>query len=81
MEAVDILREGTSLALMISAPLLLLGMLVGIIVAIFQAVTQIHEQSLSFILKLIVVVIVLLVGGDWMLERLMDFTRYLFSLM
>ena len=55
---------------MISAPLLLLGMLVGIIVAIFQAVTQIHEQSLSFILKLIVVVIVLLVGGDWMLERL-----------
>lgn len=81
MEAVDILREGTSVALMISAPLLLLGMLVGILVAIFQAVTQIHEQSLSFILKLIVVVIVLLVAGDWMLQRLMDFTRYLFTLM
>ena len=43
-------------------------MLVGILVAIFQAVTQIHEQSLSFILKMIVVVAVLLVGGGWMLE-------------
>ncbi len=53
----------------------------GILVAIFQAVTQIHEQSLSFILKLIVVVVVLLVGGGWMLETLQDFTRYLFTLM
>ncbi|MEI3349463.1 MAG: flagellar biosynthetic protein FliQ [Dysosmobacter sp.] len=46
----------------------------------FQAVTQIHEQSLSFILKLLVVVL-LLVGGGWMLETLQDFTRYLFTLM
>ena len=53
----------------------------GILVAIFQAVTQIHEQSLSFILKLIVVVLVLLVGGGWMLENLQDFARYLFTLM
>ena len=61
--------------------LLLLSMLVGILVAIFQAVTQIHEQSLSFILKMIVVVAVLLVGGGWMLETLLDFSRYLFTLM
>ena len=81
MEAVDILREGVGVALKLGAPMLLLSMLVGILVAIFQAVTQIHEQSLSFILKLIVVIIVLLVGGGWMLETLMDFTRYLFTLM
>ena len=55
--------------------------LLGILVAIFQAVTQIHEQSLAFILKLIVVVLVLLVGGGWMLETLLDFSRYLFTLM
>ncbi len=81
MEPVDILREGVGVALKIGAPMLLLSMVVGILVAIFQAVTQIHEQSLSFILKLIVVVVILLVGGGWMLEVLQDYTRYLFSLM
>lgn len=81
MEPVDILREGVGVALKIGAPMLLLSMVVGILVAIFQAVTQIHEQSLSFILKLIVVVGVLLVGGGWMLENLQDYARYLFTLM
>lgn len=81
MEPVDILREGVGVALKIGAPMLLLSMVVGILVAIFQAVTQIHEQSLSFILKLIVIVAILLVGGGWMMEVLMDYTRYLFTLM
>lgn len=81
METVDILREGVVVALKLGAPMLILSMLVGILVAIFQAVTQIHEQSLSFILKLLVVILVLLVGGGWMLETLQDFTRYLFTLM
>ncbi len=77
----DVLREGVGVVLKIGAPLLLLSMLVGILVAIFQAVTQIHEQSLSFILKLIVVILVLFVGGSWMMETLLDFSRYLFTLM
>ena len=77
MDVVDILREGVGVALKLGAPLLLLSMLV----AIFQAVTQIHEQSLSFILKMIVVVLILLAAGGWMLETLKDFTRYLFTLM
>ena len=81
MEAVDILREGVRVAVKLGAPMLLLSMAVGILVAIFQAVTQIHEQSLSFILKLIVVVLILLVAGGWMLEVLRDYTRYLFTLM
>ena len=68
MDVVDILREGVGVALKLGAPLLLLSMLVGILVAIFQAVTQIHEQSLSFILKMIVVVLILLAAGGWMLE-------------
>lgn len=81
MDTVDILREGVVVALKLGAPMLILSMLVGILVAIFQAVTQIHEQSLSFILKLLVVILILLVGGGWMLETLQDFTRYLFTLM
>lgn len=56
-------------------------LILSMLVAIFQAVTQIHEQSLSFILKLLVVILVLLAGGGWMLETLQDFTRYLFTLM
>lgn len=81
MEVADILREGIGVALKIGGPLLILSMAVGILVAIFQAVTQIHEQSLSFILKLIVVVLVLLIGGGWMLETLLEFSWYLFTLM
>lgn len=81
METVDIMREGVVVALKLGGPMLILSMLVGILVAIFQAVTQIHEQSLSFILKLLVVILVLLVGGGWMLETLQDFARYLFTLM
>ena len=81
MDSVDILHAGVVVALKLGAPMLILSMLVGILVAIFQAVTQIHEQSLSFILKLLVVILVLLVGGGWMLETLQDFARYLFTLM
>lgn len=76
----EVLRSALIVALKLGAPLLLLSMLVGVIIAIFQAVTQIHEQTLSFILKLIVVVMVLLIGGSWMLKTLVEFTTYIFSL-
>ena len=77
----DTLREGVMVALKLGGPLLILSMAVGILVAIFQAVTQIHEQSLSFILKLIVVVVVFLVGGSWTLSTLQEYTRSLFTMM
>lgn len=77
----DVLREGVGVALKLGAPLLILSMLVGIVVAIFQAVTQIHEQTLGFVLKLIVIVIILVVGGNWMLTTLQEYTRMLFELM
>ena len=68
------------MALKLASPMLLLSMLVGVVVAIFQAVTQIHEQTISFVLKLIVVVGVLLIGGGWMMDTLQDYTREIFSL-
>lgn len=79
--AMDTLREGVGVAILLGGPMLILGMMVGVVVAVFQAVTQIHEQTLTFILKLIVTIAVLLIGGDWMLNTLMDFTRELFTLM
>ena len=56
-----VMRDGLFVAIKLSAPMLLLGMAVGVLIAIFQAVTQIHEQTLGFILKLIVIVSLLLV--------------------
>ena len=55
-----VLREAVSVALKLGGPMLILSMLVGVMIAIFQAVTQIHEQTISFMLKLIVVILILL---------------------
>lgn len=77
----DVLRDGVGVAIKLAAPMLLLSMLIGVVVALFQAVTQIHEQTISFILKLIVIIAVLLIGGGWMMETLLDYSRSLFELM
>ena len=79
-QALDLLRDAVGVAIRLSSPMLLLSMLVGVVVAIFQAVTQIHEQTISFVLKLIVVISVLLLGGGWMLDTLKDYTLEIFSL-
>ena len=76
----DLLRDAVGIAIRLAAPMLVLSMLVGVVVAIFQAVTQIHEQTISFILKLIVVVSVLLLAGGWMLDTLSDYTYQIFTL-
>lgn len=81
MMVAEVLREGVWVVIRLCAPMLLLSMLVGVLLAIFQAVTQIHEQTLSFIFKLTVVILVLLIGGGWMMETLLDYARGLFSLM
>lgn len=79
-QVADLLRDGVNVAVKLASPMLLLSMLVGVVVAIFQAVTQIHEQTIGFVLKLIVVVAVLLVAGGWMMDTLQDYTREIFSL-
>ena len=76
----ELLRSGVWVVIKIAAPMLVLSMAVGVLLAIFQAVTQIHEQTLSFIFKVTVVVLVLLVGGGWMMETLLDFSRSIFEL-
>ena len=79
-QAMDLIRDAAGVAIKLASPMLLLSMLIGVVVAIFQAVTQIHEQTISFVLKLIVVISVLLVGGGWMLDTLTDYTLEIFSL-
>lgn len=77
----SVLRDGVMVAIKLGGPALVLSLLIGVIIAIFQAVTQIHEQALSFILKLVVVVLVFLIGGGWMMDVLLDYSKSLFTLM
>lgn len=77
----EVLREGIFIVIKICAPMLLLSMSVGVLLAIFQAVTQIHEQTIGFILKVVIVVGVLLLAGGWMLDTLQEYTREIFALM
>ena len=80
-QIIDILREGIWGALKIGGPMLIASMAVGVLVAIFQAATQIHEQTLSFIPKLLLIIAFLLLAGSWMLNTMQDFTRMIFTQM
>jgi flagellar biosynthetic protein FliQ len=63
----------------VAAPILLTALLVGFVISLFQAATQIQEQTLSFVPKMIAVAIALLVTGNWVLSELVDFTHSLFD--
>ena len=80
-QVADLLRDGVNVALKLASPMLLLSMLMGVLMAMFQAVTQIHEQTLTFILKVTVIIIVLLVAGGWMMETLLEYAETLFETM
>ncbi|MFT9269927.1 MAG: flagellar biosynthesis protein FliQ [Liquorilactobacillus nagelii] len=76
----DVLRDAFIRTLLISAPVLLIGMLVGLVISIFQATTQIQEQTLSFVPKLIAVLLTLILTGNFMINILLEFTKYIFRL-
>jgi flagellar biosynthetic protein FliQ len=77
----DILRDAVMVGARVAAPILLISMAIGLIISIFQAATQIHEQTLTFVPKLLIIIIVLLAGGSWMLGSLVELSRQIFSLM
>lgn len=76
---IDIAQEAIRVVLMISAPILGLGLLVGLIVSIVQATTQIQEPTLSFIPKIIAISLTLLIFGPWMMNVMYEFTVKLFE--
>ncbi|WP_371826346.1 flagellar biosynthesis protein FliQ [Alicyclobacillus fastidiosus] len=67
------------LVVKLTAPVLLLGLAVGLLVSIFQATTQIQEQTLAFVPKIVAVIVALLIFGPWMLTNLTDFTTNILS--
>jgi flagellar biosynthetic protein FliQ len=79
--AVDICRKAIQTILMAAAPMLIVALLVGLLVSIFQAATQINEQTLTFVPKIVAVFITLLIFGSWLIKILTLFTAGLFDVM
>ena len=72
-------RHAMEVTLMVSAPLLLVALVIGLIVSIFQAATQINESTLSFIPKLVGIFVALVVAGPWMLSVMLYYMREIFG--
>ena len=80
-QVMEIMKEAMLVAFEIAGPLLIISIAVGLLVAIFQAATQIHEQTLTFVPKLIVIALVLLALGSWMSKVMHEFVVELFAIM
>jgi flagellar biosynthetic protein FliQ len=76
---IEIGRNAIEITLMISAPLFIAALVTGLIVSIFQAATQINEATLSFVPKLVVIFITLIVAGPWMITMMTDYIRRLYE--
>jgi len=79
-QAIDIGRQAMMVMLMVSAPILLIGMIVGLVVSILQAVTQVQEQTLSFVPKIIVMALAVGLFVPWIIVKLLEFSREMFQL-
>jgi len=75
----DIVRAALMEALILSAPILGAGLIVGLLVSLFQAVTQIQEQTLSFVPKIIVMIVVAIILLSWIAARMLDFAGAMFG--
>lgn len=76
----DILRDGFLTILKVSMPTLLIAMVVGLVISVLQAVTQVQEQTLSFVPKIVAVMLALIIFGNFMLNSLVSLTNSLFRL-
>lgn len=80
-QVMQVMQAASAAAIKIALPMLLLSLAIGLIIAVFQAATQIHEQTLTFVPKLLVTALMLIALGSWMMEVMSDFTLYIFDLM
>ena len=78
--ALDIMRDGYLTIIKVSLPILLLAMVIGLIISVLQAVTQVQEQTLSFVPKIVAVMLGLIIFGNFMLSSLVSFTNGIFRL-
>ncbi|RMF91601.1 MAG: flagellar biosynthetic protein FliQ [Planctomycetota bacterium] len=74
-DAVEMVRQALWVALLISAPVLVAGMLVGLVIGFLQALTQIQEQTVAFVPKIVVMAIVLMITLPWVLIQLLEYSH------
>mgnify|MGYP002630570410 FL=1 len=75
---IDLSQQALYVIVMLAAPMLISALLIGLFIGMFQAATQINEMTLSFIPKLLILVIAIMVAGPWMLTLLVDYTQRLY---
>ena len=76
---VNLMSETLYLIIKVSAPMLLVSLVVGLVISILQTVTSIQEQTLTFVPKLISIFLVLIIAGNWILTNIVEYMEYLFE--
>lgn len=74
-----ICKDAVMTALMIAAPFLVVSLVIGLLISVLQAATQIHEQTVTFIFKIVLIGLMLLVLSSWMIAKLLNFTQSVFG--
>ena len=74
---VEILREAMFMVIVLVSAVIVPGLIVGLVVAVFEAATSINEQTMSFLPRLLVTLLALSWGGNWLVQKLMDFTFHM----
>ncbi len=77
--AVDLVRDALTVMLILSAPILVAGLLIGLVISLLQAVTQIQEQTLSFVPKIVGMAIVAIIAAPWMFHTMIEFAARMFT--
>lgn len=76
----EIMRAAVVCGFKLAGPILVLSIVIGLVISVLQAATSINEQTLTFVPKIVIVAIVMVFGGTWMLQTLVDFTEYIFDI-
>ena len=78
-QVLSIFKEALWITLQVAGPVLIISIIVGLVISVIQAATQIHEQTLTFVPKLIAIAFVLLLTGTWVMNVMNDFTKHIFE--
>ena len=77
---ISVMRDSLMTIMIVSAPMLGVGMFVGLIISIFQTTTSIQEQTLTFVPKIVAIFVVMILTGAWMIRTLVNYTYHVFAL-
>lgn len=81
MDTLTLFREGLMLVVMLSAPALVVTTVIGVVISLVQGLFQVQDQALSFTVKVVALVAVLLLTGQWMFSELLQLTNHMFTLL